>query len=131
MPKQRDVKPWTVYPPTQEDREIIERKAAEAALSVSAYLCMVGKLACINVGLSKEHQGHKVLSVAMPAQKKPQYTLHNSWGKLLSPEEAAFVEQERACGRVSLVSEADDGSGYQQYICTETGFLFEIRPTKG
>lgn len=61
MPRQREVKPWTIYPPTQEDREIIEQKAAEASLSVSAYLCMVGKLACVNVNLPTEQQ---------PSQKK-------------------------------------------------------------
>lgn len=59
MPRQREVKPWTIYPPTQEDREIIEQKAAEASLSVSAYLCMVGKLANIAVSLPT---GQRVLS---------------------------------------------------------------------
>lgn len=54
MPRQREVKPWTIYPPTQEDRDIIEQKAAEASLSVSAYLCMVGKLANIAVSLPTE-----------------------------------------------------------------------------
>ena len=45
MPRPREIKPWTIYPPTQEDRTIIEQKAAQAGLSVSSYLCMVGKLA--------------------------------------------------------------------------------------
>lgn len=64
MPRQRKVKPWTIYPPTQEYRDIIERKAAEVSLSVSAYLCMVGKLACVNVNLPTVQQP------AQPAQKK-------------------------------------------------------------
>ncbi len=54
MPRKRDVKAWTVYPATQEDRNAIEKKAKEAGLSVSAYLCMVGKLAEVKVEKEKK-----------------------------------------------------------------------------
>jgi len=136
MPRQREVKPWTIYPPTQDDREIIEQKAAAASLSVSAYLCMVGKLACIAVNFSTEQ---KVLASQEPVikqepkqepVKKPTYTLHTTWGKRLTPEQAAEVEEEIAGGRVTLTAEFDDGSGWKQYTCTEKGIDYVMRPIK-
>ncbi len=136
MPRQRDVKPWTIYPPTQEDREIIEQKAAAASLSVSAYLCMVGKLACIAVNFSTEQ---KVLARKEPVikqeskqepVKKPTYTLHTTWGKRLTPEQAAEVEKEIADDKVAWVADFDDGSGWKQYKCTEKDIEYVMRPIK-
>jgi len=57
MPRSRGIKAWTVYPPTQEDRDVIEQKAKDAGLSVSSYLCMVGKLAQVNV-ITKEGENY-------------------------------------------------------------------------
>lgn len=84
----------------------------------------------IKCGVLSEREPQKPLPEPVPAKKKPDYTLHTSWGKRLTPTEASYVEQERACGRVSLVSEADDGSGRKQYVCTENGFMYEMRPVK-
>lgn len=157
MPKPRAVKPWTIYPPTQEDRTIIEQKAQAAGLSVSSYLCMVGKLACINVGLSTEQHQQKVLSEPeptpksaepVPAQKKPSeqeptskpepvakptFEFYGLDGKPLSPSAVETVCEERNNGRVELVSsnQGKDASKRMRYKCTATGFLFDViaKPT--
>ncbi|MDR3597072.1 hypothetical protein [Clostridium sp.] len=92
---------------------------------MSAYLCMVGKLACVAVNIPTE----EVLSEQEPV-KKPAYTLHTTWGKRLTPEQVAKVEKALACNEVALVGEADDGSGWKQYVCNEDGFQFELRPSK-
>lgn len=136
MPRQREVKPWTIYPPTQEDREIIEQKAAAASLSVSAYLCMVGKLACIAVNLPTEQKvlsEQELVTKQEPKQepvKKPSYTLHTTWGKRLTPEQAAEVEEEIAAGRVAWVADLEDGNGWKQYKCTEKDIEYIVRPVK-
>ena len=105
----RDVKPWTIYPATQEDREIIERKAAEAGLSVSTYLCLVGKLANISVDLQLIKQilsanlpepalAAKVAPTPTPAETS--YVITDQWGKPLSPEIEAALQVEYEAGRV-------------------------------
>jgi hypothetical protein len=66
----------------------------------------------------------------VPVKKKPKYTLHNNWGKRLTPEQSAFVEGEIVGGRTAVVGEAEDGSGWVQFICETDGNTYEKRPVK-
>lgn len=132
MPRQRDVKPWTIYPPTQEDREIIERKAAAASLSVSAYLCMVGKLACVTVNIPTEQ---KILSeqepvIEQPAKAEPTYTFTDQYGKPLAPALEKIICEEFKAGRFEPQPEQEQdfygeltakksGKRGKLYLCTK------------
>lgn len=130
MPRQRDVKPWTIYPPTQEDREIIERKAAAASLSVSAYLCMLGKLACIEVNVPTES---KVLSEQEPVIEQPAeptYTFTDQYGKPLKPALDKIIREEFEAGRIEPQPEQEQdfygesiarksGKRGKLYLCTK------------
>lgn len=121
MPRQRDVKPWTIYPPTQEDRDIIEQKAAAASLSVSAYLCMVGKLACVTVNIPTEQE---VLSeqepvIEQPAKAEPTYTLTDQYGKPLLPKLEELVRVEYEAGKVQLQPEPQEQDFYGDLVDTK------------
>lgn len=106
MPRQREVKPWTIYPPTQEDRDIIEQKAAEASLSVSAYLCMVGKLANVKVSLPSEQQAlsEKTTQESEPEQvSNPVVLVSALTGEPLPTETQAFLHKELVAGRINIL----------------------------
>ena len=127
MPKPREVKPWTIYPPTQVDREIIEKKAAEASLSVSAYLCMVGKLACIQVKTEQQ-----VLSEPQQESKQPEltYTYYDPLGNPLTPKLAEFVRAEFVAGRVQAMDKYEQGSyGEPTAVSKRCGKLYKFTET--
>lgn len=79
---------------------------------------------------SEQTEQRELVTKSTEPVKKPSYTLHTSWGKHLTPEQEADVEKARACGEVAQVSASDEDPTIKQYMCTENGFIFEVRPIK-
>ncbi|CDX01532.1 Hypothetical protein DPCES_1645 [Desulfitobacterium hafniense] len=59
-------------------------------------------------------------------QAKPAYALYDLCGRPLSQSAINTIMKARAEGKITLVSVAEQDPNREQYICTETGLLFEV-----